>query len=171
MSKYVLETKMTLSELSKKSGVPYSTIQEYFSEGKDINKCAVGTMRKIASALGMTMDFLYSELTRSEKEENRKYSGVKLPKRFAGSFWDRNIDSLDLDKEKDFVIARLFTHAGFKGISYVEKTFSKEDIIHAIRTRRDLNPIVANFVKNRYGVKECDMNYYTLVHNDGHDWR
>lgn len=172
MSKYVLTSNMTLSELSKKSGVPYSTIQEYFSSKKDISKCSMGTFRKIANTLGMTMDSLYfALLERAGNKSDDKYAKVKIPEKFRGSFWDRDFDNLDVDYEKDFIIARLFVHAGFSGAKYVEDTFDKEDIVHAIKTRRDLNPVVANFLQKTYSLKKEDMAYYTVVHDTGNDWR
>lgn len=171
MSKYVLGTNMTLSELAKTAGVPYSTVQEYFSAKKDISKCSLGTFLKIATALNISMDALYSALSGKEKKKVQKYQGIKIPEEFRGSFWDRNFEELDLDKETDFIIARLFTHAGFYGAEFVETTFEREDIIHAIKTRRDFNKIVANYLQKRYKLDRSEMAYYTLVHDIGNDWR
>lgn len=172
MSKYILNTGLTLSELSRKSGVPYSTVQEYLSAKKDLGKCSVGTLHSMASALGVTMDYLYTALTKEKSTaKEKKYAGIRLPSEFKGAFWDRDFENLDLDEEKDFIIIRLFMHEGFRGMKYAEDTFSREEILHAIKTRRDLNPVVANFLQKRYNLKRCDMNYYTAVQDAGQDWR
>lgn len=172
MRKFVFKEEMNLSQISRRSGVPYTTVREYLSAKKDIGKCSAGTLRAIASALGMTMDCLYEMLT-PEKEEKKeqKYQGIRIPNSFKDAFWDRDFEHLDLDQETDFIIARLITHDGLIGLKYVEDTFSKEDILHAVKTRRDLNPIVANFLQNRYGLQRCDMNYYIAVNDVGQDWR
>ena len=48
--------KMSKSRLSKESGVAMTTITDICSGKADINKCAAGTLHKIAKVLGVTVD-------------------------------------------------------------------------------------------------------------------
>ncbi|MBQ6508001.1 MAG: hypothetical protein IJI07_00875 [Flexilinea sp.] len=50
---------------------------------------------------------------------------------------------------------------------WVEHHFSENDIIEAAKKRRDLDPIVANHLKNKFGLDKSEMKYYTM----SFDWR
>ncbi len=94
---------------------------------------------------------------------------AQIPAKFSTCFWDAKFDELDIRNNSDFIIIRLYTKGGFPGIFWVEKTYSSDDIIHAAKNRRDLDPIVANYLKEKYAIRKEDMNYYRL--NNGMTWR
>lgn len=132
----------------------------------------MGTFKKIAHSLDMTMDLLYEALNKSNLGNDQvKYANIKIPVKFKGSFWDRTFDELDLDKEKDFIIIRLFMHGGFEGISFVENTFDEKDIIHALKTRSGFKSDCCKLFSKKYKLNRTDMAYYTIVHDAGNDWR
>ena len=49
---------MSRYRLSKESGVAMTTITDICSGKADIDKCAAGTLYKIAKVLGVTVDFI-----------------------------------------------------------------------------------------------------------------
>lgn len=165
----VLNSGMTIKELSEKSGVPENLISGLLHDKEKAKKCDVETFLKLAKVLKISMDELYKLLT-MRKIEGPTRSGKGLPEKFRGDFWDTNFEELDTEYNKDFIIIRLFMHGGTPGYLYVNETYSKREIQHAIRTRRDLNPIVADFLSKTYDVPREEMIYYQFVHDVGNDW-
>lgn len=90
-----------------------------------------------------------------------------LPEKFRSIFWDTNFDELDTEKNKLFIISRMYCKGGLSGMYWVEHHFSENDIIEAAKKRRDLDPIVANHLKNKFGLDKSEMKYYTM----SFDWR
>lgn len=171
MSKKVLNSNMTISDIAKKSGIPYSTVRDYVSGKRNIKKCNVETFLKLAQTMNVSMDELYKMWIEEKKEPKPTRSGKGLPEKFRGDFWDTTFEDLDTEYNKDFIIVRLFMHGGTPGVMFVNDTYSLEDIRHAIKTRRDLNPIVANYLSTTYDVQREEMIYYQFVHDTGNDWR
>ena len=52
----LMEQNMSRYRLSKESGVAMTTITDICSGKADLNKCAAGTLHRIAKALGVTVD-------------------------------------------------------------------------------------------------------------------
>ncbi|MBQ6482993.1 MAG: hypothetical protein IJI45_17955 [Anaerolineaceae bacterium] len=90
-----------------------------------------------------------------------------IPEKFRPVFWDTAFDELDNEKNKSFIISRLYCYGGMEGIYWVEHFYPDKDIIEAAKKRRDLNPIVANHLRKKFGLEKSEMNYYTMSHN----WR
>lgn len=86
----------------------------------------------------------------------------QLPEEFRSCFWDTDFEKLDIRKNRLFIISRLYTKGGFPGIFWVHDTYSDQDVIDAAKTRRDLNPIVANYLCEKYGLKREEMKYYQM---------
>ena len=63
LHQYLDDTKKTIADLSKESGLPYSTISELVNGKKTIMNCTVETVYQLASSLSLTVD----ELLRMEK--------------------------------------------------------------------------------------------------------
>lgn len=94
---------------------------------------------------------------------------AQLPEIFRACFWDTDFDRLDINNNSDFIISRLYMKGGFPGMFWVETTYSDSSIIHSAKIRRDLDPIVANYLKTKYDIPENEMSYYRL--NGGIAWR
>lgn len=92
---------------------------------------------------------------------------IILPDKFKPVFWDTPFEDLDTEKDKAFIIIRMYCYGGIEGMYWVERHYSDEDIITAAKTRRDMNPIVANHLKNKFGLEKFQMKYYT----QSFDWR
>jgi|GEM_PF-943231 len=138
--------------LARKTGVPYSTVHDLFSGKADPENITLGSARKLAEGLDMSLED-FGKLAARDKI-------TSLPEHLRPAFWDSDFEHLDLEKNRDFIITRLFTKGGIPGINWAEKTFTADEIRAAARTRRDLNPIVANFLSQRYGIPRRDMMYY-----------
>ena len=52
----LMEQNMSRYRLSKESGVAMTTITDICSGKADLNKCAAGTLHRIAKVLGVTVD-------------------------------------------------------------------------------------------------------------------
>lgn len=93
----------------------------------------------------------------------------KIPEKFRPCFWDADFDKLDLKKNKDFIITRLYVKGGLSGIDWVHDQYSDEEIQDAAKRRRALNPIVANYLRNKYHLKKQDMAYYRMAQSGGRE--
>ena len=62
-------------------------------------------------------------------------SGHSLPLRFKPVFWDTDCEKLDLEKNKLFIISRMYCKGGFPGIYWVEHHYSEEDIIDVMQQK------------------------------------
>ncbi len=72
-----------------------------------------------------------------------------------------------MGKNRDYIISRLYTRGGMRGIAFVHETYTDDEVIHAATTRRDLNPIVANYLSEKYDIPRKDMAYYQMVEMGG----
>ena len=61
---YLDEQDISIYELSKRSGIPYSSLHNIATGKQDINKCSVRHIRELSNALGITMEQCY-ELCRN----------------------------------------------------------------------------------------------------------
>lgn len=89
-----------------------------------------------------------------------------LPERFRPVFWDTDFDNLDKKKNAAYIISRLYNKGGFPGIFWVHVNYTDEEIIHAAKTRRDFDPIVANYLREKYHLQKEEMNYYRMHAQD-----
>ena len=71
------ERSMTRYQLSKKSGVPHATIADICSGRSRIERCAAGTLRRMAAAMGMTMDELYEECMKDLEPRRPSFENFK----------------------------------------------------------------------------------------------
>lgn len=91
-----------------------------------------------------------------------------VPEEFRIHFWDTDFDALDLERNKLFIISRLYCRGDIPEIVWLHKTFSDEDVVEAAQKRRDFDPVTANYLRQMYGLQKADMRYYTMPHCD---WR
>lgn len=69
----------------------------------------------------------------------------ELPPQAETLFWDVDLTQLDPHKHAQFVIVRLLTLGRPEHIRWVLQQYSRQEMIHAIRTSRTLDPKTANF--------------------------
>ena len=58
------ERNMNLTDLSRLSNIPYSTLHEIYTEKRDFKKCSIETGYKLATALNMDLNALYNIMTK-----------------------------------------------------------------------------------------------------------
>ena len=51
-----------------------------------------------------------------------------IPEKFKSAFWDTAFEQLDNEKNKLFIISRLYCYGGMEGIYWVEHFYSDKDI-------------------------------------------
>ncbi len=59
-------------------------------------------------------------------------------------FWDTDIERMDVERCKPFIIARMLEKGGLRGYFWVEETYSEAEITDVVCHRRDLSPLVRN---------------------------
>lgn len=72
VNKLLQKENMTRYRLSKESGVPMTTVTDICSGKAELNKCAAGTLYKIARVFGVTVDSLLEN--NEDQPEDYRYS-------------------------------------------------------------------------------------------------
>lgn len=85
-------------------------------------------------------------------------------------FWDTDFEKLDIQKNKEYIISRLYCYGDLKAIKWVKDTYSKEDIKETAKHRRDLKPIVANYLRQQFNLKKEEMAYYRVVDSMNYEY-
>lgn len=67
-------------------------------------------------------------------------------------FWDADIDALNMVDHRLYIISRLLSKGGMPGYLWVKAHYSEETIVDAIIRRRDMDPIMRNFMAEMYHV-------------------
>lgn len=75
-------------------------------------------------------------------------------------FWDTDISRLDMDENHRYIIARLLNMGGMRGYFWIRDHYSAPAVVDTLAHRRDINPIVQNFVASQYDIpKEAIAKY------------
>ncbi len=98
------EKKMSKYKLSKESGVPQATISDICSGKTAIEKCAAGTLHKMAKVLEVTVDELL-EAEEKSKNKNAEYRSSFENKDILLEFQDDYPNVLNGDNIKDILMA------------------------------------------------------------------
>ena len=93
---------------------------------------------------------------------------MTLPSEFRPFFWDTDFDGLDTRRHCNFIIIRLYCKGDMEGIRWVHMNYTDAEVRHAACVRRDMNPIVANYLMKKYALNREEMRYYTY---NGDAWR
>ena len=67
-------------------------------------------------------------------------------------FWDVDIEAIDVERCKPFIIARMLDKGGIRGYFWVEESYPEPEIADVICHRRDLSPIVRNYMLLRHRI-------------------
>lgn len=68
---------MSMYALSKRSAVPYTTVNEIHLGKNDINQCAAGTVQRLAAALGTSSEAILNEIHYLDGVKG-KYEGIEF---------------------------------------------------------------------------------------------
>ncbi|MCQ2797645.1 MAG: helix-turn-helix transcriptional regulator [Bacilli bacterium] len=159
MFKDVLRKKgLTCYSLAKRSGLSATTIGELYRGKRDIGTCSFKSVIAISSSLGMTLDEVYREcMARSP-----------IPSELNQYFWDVDAKTLDLVGNMHYIIPRLLQYGGYKGFTFVWKSYTYEEIKRVAMESRNLGPKQAYSLMNYFRLKENQMAYFTKRSGD---WR
>lgn len=86
-----------------------------------------------------------------------------MPEELKKYFWDTQYEKLDKEKNKRYIISRLYCYGDLKAIKWINDNYTKEDIEDVARHRRDLTPLVANYLRQKFNLKKENMAYYRVV--------
>ena len=83
----------------------------------------------------------------------------KISRNLQGILWSKKIDTIDLGKDKNYVIHQVLAYGNLKQIKWLFKVFSKKEIIDVFVSlpKKTYTPSAFNFVKN-FVLKLEDMN-------------
>lgn len=95
---------------------------------------------------------------------------MTIPKEFKKYFWDTDFDSLDIQKNKKYIISRLYNFGDIKEIKWLKKVYSSEDIREVALKSRSLKPIVANYLCQQFKLNKEDMAYYKTIKANNYEW-
>lgn len=145
----------TIKTIRKQTGLSQSAFAEHFG----ISVRTLQRWEQGQSTPPAYLSALLEKAIQAEDSPNYVYH-TRIPEEFRHVFWDVEFDTLDVNQQKYFIICRMYCKGGIEGIRWVENHFTYADIREAAKIRRDLNPIVANHLKNRFCLRKEDMQYY-----------
>jgi hypothetical protein len=61
---------------------------------------------------------------------------LKIPKRMKWLFWSYDIDSLDLKRDKDYIIPQVLNYGTWEDLKWLFKVYSRKEIKKAIKYPR-----------------------------------
>lgn len=95
-----------------------------------------------------------------------------MPEELKKYFWDTKFEELDKEKNKRYIISRLYCYGDLKAIRWVKENYKEEDIEDVARNSRDLKPLVANYLRQQFNLTKEDMAYYKWTSNMNYEyWR
>ena len=84
--------------------------------------------------------------------ERRSAAFKTMLEEMKSCFWDADIGALDVDRNAPYIITRLLNMGGIAGYCWTVDLYSEDDIAQAVIHRRDMHPIVRNFMASRYHI-------------------
>ena len=86
-----------------------------------------------------------------------------MPTELKKYFWDTEFEKLDLEKNKRYIISRLYCYGDMKAIKWIKHTYTNKDIKEVAKKSRNLNPLVANYLRQQFNLKKEEMMYYKMT--------
>ena len=82
-------------------------------------------------------------------------------KEMSALFWDAQPDALDMERNSDYIIARLLNLGGMRGFIWVQRLYGEESIRGAVVRRTDMRPAVREFMARMYDIPRDDLRTAT----------
>lgn len=158
LSTYLNQKRITCYSLSKKTSIPYTTLNELIRGERNIDDCQLKILVALAKSLCVSLDTLYLIC----------HDRAKLPEHFKKFFWDTTFEKLDLIKNANYIVPRLLAFGDFEAFKFVLRNYSYEELKNVTKTSREFTPKVANFMSFQFGVDKKDMRFYKF---NQIDWR
>ena len=95
-----------------------------------------------------------------------------MPEELKKYFWDTKFEELDKEKNKIYIISRLYCYGDLKAIKWIKENYIDKDIEDVARNSRNLNPLVANYLRQQFNLQKEEMAYYRWVNAMNYEyWR
>lgn len=95
----------------------------------------------------------------------------KLPQNLKSFFWDSNFEDLDIYTHRIYIISRLYVYGDLYEIKWIHQTYTDDEIKETALKSRNLDPIVANYLMQKYKLNRNDMAYYRNIDDYGYEYR
>lgn len=82
---------------------------------------------------------------------------VKIPSQLKPLFWDIDFSNLNFTKNSHFIIKRVLDRGNTNNIRWLNKNYSKNEIIQTVLNSRDLSQKTANFWSDIYGLDQSKI--------------
>ena len=130
--------------------------------------CSVQVDENVAAAPGPPLHTIPLDWTEQMREaegmaeitgaaQRRTETFEKMLSQFKPLFWDTDIGALDMTVNRQYIISRLLSMGGMPGYLWVTRHYSEEAIVEAIIQRRDMHPIMRNFMAERYHIPKDQL--------------
>lgn len=83
-----------------------------------------------------------------------------MPIEFKKYFWDTEYEKLDIEKNRVYIISRLYCYGDLKAIRWIKDTYTLGEIKDVAKSSRNLKPLVANYLRQQFNLKKEEMAYY-----------
>ena len=78
--------------------------------------------------------------------------GTMLPKSLKKFFWDTPLESIDQNRNRDYVISRLLELGDEPAVQWLEGAYPAEELHDAVKASRTLSPKSRNYWKLKYHI-------------------
>ena len=82
---------------------------------------------------------------------------MKIPKNLKHIFWDTNIQNIDKEKHKQYIIDRVLEYADFDGDKWIEGIYTKSEIVECIKDSKTISIKTANMYSLIYNIPQEEI--------------
>jgi len=92
---------------------------------------------------------------------------LKIPKRMKWLFWSYNLNSLDLKRDKDYIISQTLNYGSWEDVQWLFRVYKEEEIIKVLKNPREGQWFekVLNFWLTIFGIKLKKNIYQKAILN------
>jgi hypothetical protein len=101
------------------------------------------------------MSVYFSYIDTAALDEQLKAGGVPFSRYL---FWDADINKIDTDQHQRYIIERVLTRGSLADFYMLIRIYSTEQIQHALRKSRVLDPKTVNFCSNYFHLSKSEMH-------------
>ncbi len=91
-----------------------------------------------------------------------------MPSYLEKYFWDIDFEKLNYKKYPYFVIGRILEYGDVKGLRWMFKRFSNEQIKQSLKNTKDLSLRTTNFWADFFNVNKKEVKCLTKLSQNGH---
>ena len=140
LDRILTKERFSCQQLSERSGVLLQVIMDYITNRRRIT---IDDSRKLEKALGIsTSNFFYKIQANydaySEKQSQLSDYHPELSIYRKALFWDTTIDKLDWEKNRHWIIRRVFEYGGDVEIQETVRFYGKDIVLQELNSISDL---------------------------------